>query len=171
MKYATAEWPKEPRTKETKVVSLILAALFTLMALSQLFRLDNFIPLLDSFEIPGVPGRAAAITLTLAAVFAVPFLLRMKLSIGFRYLSLFFGWLVVIGWLYIVSWLNISDIHVDTVGIFGSEVTVVPGAWVIFFVTAIGILMAWSTWGMWPGRLSSDGSGAPRNKKELPADE
>ncbi len=58
-----------------------LAAFFAAMALVHLFRIDSFIPILDMY-IPGGVGWATflALVICLAEIFAIPFLLRMRLS-------------------------------------------------------------------------------------------
>lgn len=81
------------------------AAVLVVMALVHLFRIDTLIPILDNV-LPGGSGWAtfATILIVLSEVFAVPFVLRMKLSLLAHVKS---GALVVFAplwWLLISIW-------------------------------------------------------------------
>jgi len=81
------------------------AAVLVLMALIHLFRIDTLIPILDK-ALPGGAGWATfmVVVIVLAEVFAVPFALRMKLSLLAHFKS---GALMVFApllWLLIAIW-------------------------------------------------------------------
>lgn len=81
------------------------AAVLVLMALIHLFRIDTLIPILDEV-LPGGAGWATFVTvlIVLAEVFAVPFALRMKLSLLAQFVS---GMLIIFApllWLLISIW-------------------------------------------------------------------
>lgn len=110
MKRIVATWPSAPRTKESQTVAIVLAAVLAVMTAAQLFSFEKFIPLLESMQLPGeATGRIVAALLVALSVAALPFLLQMKLSIGFRWLSMGAGWLVLALWLLLAVWMNVAD--------------------------------------------------------------
>ena len=145
--------PSQPaRTKDSRTIALFLALIFAVLAISQLAMFQSFPLLIESFWLPG--GRNVAYTLAAVIVvcelLAIPFLLRLKLSPGFRVFSMFLGWLTSAIWLFLSIWLVFSDNAVTNVGLFGSSVTLAPGWWTVLFGFALCILMTWATWGLWP---------------------
>ena len=141
------------RSKETKQISLLFAAILVVMLVAQLFTFDDFVKLIPSFNLPVSQGFAYALTPILVAseLFAIPFLLRMSLSPAFRWLSMFCGWLVALLWFCFTLWLVTRGPQVDTVGFLGTLVNLIPGWWAVCVSLALGILAAWSSWGLWPG--------------------
>lgn len=153
MKRITASWPADPRTNESKRIALIYAVILVIMSVAQLFSFDKFLVLLEGFELPGAAtGQLVAALLVVSAVFALPFLLGMKLSRAMRWLSMIAGWAVPIIWLALSIWVNLSDLAVGNIGMLGASVTLLPGWWAVFVAIGLGILAAWSSWGLWPGR-------------------
>lgn len=142
------------RTETSRQISLLYAAILVVFVVAQLFTFDEFIELVVAFNLPlGLPfAHALAPTLIVAELFAVPFLLRMSVSPAFRYLSMFFGWLVVAIWLFISWWVAATFPSVPTIGFFGTVIDVTPGWWAVLLSLALGILAAWSSWGLWPGK-------------------
>ena len=53
MKRVTAEWPTTPRTKDSQHAAIAFAGILIVMALTQLFSFEKFIPLLEGFHLPG----------------------------------------------------------------------------------------------------------------------
>lgn len=142
----------KPRTPQSGQVSLFFAGLLAVMAVAQLFTFESFIVLLGTFELPlGLPPMLVASFIVIAEVFALPFLLRMDLSVAFRWLSMGLSWLVVAFWLFVSVWLRSMVLVPETVGFLGS-IPVTPGLWVVLFSISLGILAVWSSWGLWPGR-------------------
>ena len=84
------------RTKETKQMAYLYAGLLVVLAVTQLFTFDEFIELVPAFNLPFGTGFTYALAPLIVAteVFAIPFLLRMQLSVAFRWLSMFCGWFV-----------------------------------------------------------------------------
>jgi hypothetical protein len=143
----------KPRTDTAVKISLLYAAILVVFAVAQLFTFDEFIKLVPQFQLPIGEGLTAAIAPMIVAseVFALPFLLRMKLSSGFRYFSMGLGWLVTGLWLGITSWVVITAQPVSTIGFLGTIGHLSPGWWAILVAVGLGILTAWSSWGLWPG--------------------
>lgn len=154
MKFAVASWPPPPKTKESKQAALAYAGVLTVMVVAQLFSFEKFIPLIESFGLPdGVSGRVIAVALVVSSVLALPFLLRMKVSVAMRYLSMAAGWVVALMWVVLTVWVNISGVVVDNMGLLGASVGLLPGWWAVFVAAGMGILSAWASWGLWPARL------------------
>lgn len=141
-----------PKTDRVKVISLFYAGILVVLALTQLYTFDKFIELIPEFNLPLSETLTflAAPLLVVCEVFALPFLLRMRLSPAFRFLSMIFGWLVAVIWFFISLWLVTTYQAVATVGFLGTLGDLTPGWWAVFFSIALGILAAWSSWGMWP---------------------
>ncbi len=153
MKRIIAAWPDEPLTKDTKIAAFIYAALLIVMVVSQLFSFEKFIPLLDSFNLPApLSEYGLAVTLVICGVLALPFLLRMKVSSGMRFVSMIAGWVVALAWLFLGLWLNVSGVVPETAGLLGASVTLITGWWVVFVAIGFCVLAAWTAWGMWPLR-------------------
>lgn len=153
MKRITAQWPQPARTKEAKRAALISAGVITIMTVAQLFSFEKFIPLLNSFGLPSwLSGQAVAVTLVVASVWALPFLLQMKLSVAMRWVSMVAGWIVAAVWVGLTLLINISGNVIDNVGLLGASVTLIPGWWAVCVALALCVLVAWASWGQWPGR-------------------
>jgi hypothetical protein len=143
----------KPRTDNAKKISLLYAAILVVFVVAQLFTFDEFLALILSFNLPlnDTWAYALAPILVAAELFALPFLLRMKLSVAFRWLSMLLGWLVPIIWFFISIWVVTMQPEAETVGFLGTVVNLVPGWWAVLASFALGILAAWASWGLWPG--------------------
>lgn len=152
MQLAAAELADEPKTDTARGVALLLAAILLIMAVAQLFSFEKFIPLVKEFGLPGGEGIATLIAgvIVTAEVFALPFLLRMRLSPLMRVFSMVCGWVSIALWLLLSVWINVSGTSVTTIGFLGTSVAVPVGWWAVAFMTALGVLSAWTSWGMWP---------------------
>ena len=104
-----------------QLLGIIAAAVITIFVLVHLFRIDTFIPEL-SYALP-VSQRAAsliALLLISAELFAIPFLLRMSLSLLARFCS---GILVIVAplaWLLIAVWNYGNSVSTAQLGAFYS---------------------------------------------------
>ena len=154
MVFATATAAPRPKTKNIATISLLLACIFVVMAVGQLFSFEKFIPLLEDYQLPGGYGTAVLTAggLVTAEVFALPFLLRMELSPLMRITSMVCGWLVAAIWLFLVFWANVAPNSLMNIGLFGASVKLPVGWWAVLVVAALSILAGWATWGMWPLR-------------------
>ncbi|MGV9001651.1 MAG: hypothetical protein ACOH18_01705 [Candidatus Saccharimonadaceae bacterium] len=146
----------KPRTKRVRQISLLYAGILVVFLVAQLFTFDKFIELIPSFNLPLSDGWSYALAPIIVAseLFALPFLLGMKLSIAFRWLSMVLGWLVPALWLYICLWVVLTQPNVESVGFLGTVVDLVPGWWAVMKSLALGVLAAWASWGLWPGSRS-----------------
>lgn len=145
---------REPRSKDAKRIAIFYAILLLIFAVMQLFTFDKFLVLIGEFGLPGEEMTAylVASLLVVSEVFALPFLLRMPLSPLFRWFSMILSWLAAALWIKLSFWLVLTDSPVETVGFLGTLVYVMPGWWAVLVSVALGILAAWASWGLWPGK-------------------
>jgi len=154
--FATALPAKLPRTKDSGKVAIMYAVILVVFAVAQLYTFEEFLPYILSLDLPLGNGLSSAFAPLLIAseVFAVPFLLRMRLSPAFTYFSMGLGWVAALAWIFVSIWLNVGGVSAETVGFLGTVVTLAPGLWAVFISFALGILATWSSWGLWPGKRS-----------------
>lgn len=150
--FARVSEPTKPKTENVKSVALLYAGILTVLALMQLFNFTNFITLVESFWLPGGLPFAYFLSafIVVAEVFALPFLLRMRISGLFRFVSMIFGWIVPAAWFKLSLWLLFTTNAVSNVGLLGTTFDLTPGWWSVLFSLAMGILAIWASWGMWP---------------------
>ena len=124
------------------------------MVVAQLFTFEEFPDVIASMWLPGGAALAplrAALIVTLE-VTALLFLLSQRLSPAMRIVSMVAGWLVVAAWFGVVLWENLTINTIANGGFLGATVPVPVGWWSVFFSIALGILIGWVSWGMWPFR-------------------
>lgn len=144
--------PTLPKTKDVRIISLLTAAVLIGMILAQLFTFENFPAVIATLWLPGgeVTAKALAAIVVIAEVFALPFLLSMRLSPLFRFVSMGLGWAVGILWFVLALWENMMAGTISNTGILGATVPLPVGWWNVFFSLALGVLIGWTSWGMWP---------------------
>lgn len=150
--FAKVTEPSKPKTANIFPLSLAYATVLVIVAVAQLFSFNDFQSLIDSFWLPGGSPTAYFLSglIVVAEVFALPFLLRMKISPLMRYLSMGLGWFVPVFWLGISLWLVVTTNAINNVGILGTVVKLAPGWWMVFISLALIIAAIWISWGMWP---------------------
>ena len=148
---ATPTAPIPVKTKESKKISIFYAAILMVLAVTQLFTFEEFLEVYAGMNLPGggATGYVVASLIVFAEVFAIPFLLRMYLSITFRVVSMVLGWLVAVVWFLVSLWVVTTAAPVPTIGFLGTVVDVMPGLWAILISACFGILAGWSAWGLW----------------------
>lgn len=144
--------PQPPKSSDSKKAAYLFSAILVIFALGQLFTFNDFLDLICGYRLIGgvFVGRLFGGLLVIFEVFALPFLLGMRLNQTFRIISMIMGWLASLGWLKLSIWLNISVNSVNNVGFLGTKIQLVPGLWAISFSFALCILSAWASWGLWP---------------------
>lgn len=140
------------KSQAAKQIAWYYAGIITVMLVAQLFTFEKFLELIVTFNLPMGEGYILVPIITVAELFALPFLLRMPLSIAFRWLSMVCGWFVAVFWLFISLWLTTAGSTVESVGFLGSIGELSPGWWAVFISLSFVILAAWSAWGLWPVR-------------------
>jgi hypothetical protein len=148
----------KPRTAESAQIAILYAVVLVVFVVTQLFTFEEFLVYIQSVNLPfSEKVNYAFVPLLVAAeLFSLPFLLRMRLSPVFRYLSLFLGCVVAGLWIFLSSWIVLSGALVDSIGFLGTLVVITPGWWAIFTSLSLGVLAAWSAWGLWPGQRKSE---------------
>lgn len=133
-------------------VAFLLAVLLSAMVIAQLFHYEKFIPLVETYNLPGgiFAAHLFAAIIVVLEVAALPFLLRMRLSHAMRFISMVSGWLVVILWLFVQFYLNLYRPTGDSNGLFGTVFDMGVGWLSILFVVFLGCLTAWVSWNMSP---------------------
>lgn len=141
-----------PKTSRVNTIALLYAILLVILAVAQLYSFDEFIELFPTYGvfISETLTYLLAPLLIVLEVFALPFLLRMRLSPAFRFVSMVSGWLVALLWLLVSVWILFAVPQAVTAGFLGTVVELVPGWWTALFSISLGILAAWASWGMWP---------------------
>jgi len=149
----TTPAPK-PRTINSLKVSLLYALILTAAAVIMLFNFEDFLAYIQSINLPFGTGLNYAFLplMVVAQVFALPYLLRMDLSLAFRYVSLYLGLLAAALWIFLASWVVLSGQATGATEFSGSLVSFLPGFYAIFITLAVGVLAIWSAWGLWPGK-------------------
>lgn len=152
MAFARSTAARQPRTKNSATVAVLLAGVLVVMIVGQLFSFEKFIPMIESYWLPGGHGTAVVVAslLVTAEVFALPFLLRMRLSKLMRVVSMVAGWVAIAGWLKLAVWANVTTNELSNIGFFGVHVPLPVGWWAVLFTLALGVLFAWAAWGLWP---------------------
>lgn len=144
------------RTDATKQLSYLLAGFIVIMLVAQLFTFDTFIDFFTGMYLPVSYAFAFSLAPLIVALelFSLPFLLHMKLSPAFRWLSMVCGWLAMIVWLYMSVWTTTVSHGASSVGFLGTVIDITPGWWSVFLMISICIITAWVSWGMWPYKSS-----------------
>lgn len=152
--FSKATLPKPPKTADSVRAAYLYAAILAIFALGQLFTFNEFLALFTGFGVIGGDNVARLMggIIVICEVFALPFLLGMRLNKFFRTTSMVMGWIVAAGWLKIAIWLNIFQSSSTNIGFLGTKVPLIPGWWAVSFVLALCILAAWASWGLWPGK-------------------
>ncbi|MDN5274792.1 MAG: rane protein of unknown function [Candidatus Saccharibacteria bacterium] len=141
-----------PKTKNIRPISLGLAAVLVIMVVAQLFTFETFPKVIADMLLPGgsdVSSIRAALIVTLE-VAALPFLLSMRLSPAMRVVSMVAGWFAITAWFVASLWVNLSPNMGMNSGLLGDTISVPVGWWSVLFCLSLGVLAAWSAWGMWP---------------------
>lgn len=145
--------PEPPKTKDSQKVALFLGIILAVMAVCQLITLPKFIEIIYSFNLFPTYSDASAFSATLVIfeILAVPFLLRLKLSPGFRATSMIMGWLAILAWLFLSFWMYFESSGIaNQSGLFGGVIPILIGPWVITFTGILAVSVTWASWGLWP---------------------
>jgi hypothetical protein len=150
--FVKATMPSLPKKPWAMKAALVYSGILVVLAVTQLFSFDQFLVVVRDFALlGGKPGAYfLATVIVIAEVFALPFLLRMQVSVAMRYLSMAMGWLVALLWLGITAWLVATGSNVTNIGVFGDVVSFAPGWLSVLCGLGLSALSAVVSWGMWP---------------------
>lgn len=151
-------------SRSMRIMSLLYAAILTIMVTAQLFRFHEFIPLIESFWLPGHQSASMIIASLIVSLelLALPFLVRMPLSLLMQLLSMLCGLVIAFVWLIISIYLASTINAVTNAGFFGVGLIDFPTGWPsVIFSAFLCVLALWSMWGILrsdalrPARLSN----------------
>jgi len=119
-----------PRSIIARNVAWVYATVLTCMAIGQLFSFEKFIPLVKEYQLPGGLGTATLVAglIVVTEVFALPFLLRMRLSLLMRWVSLACSLMVPILWIVLSVTVLVVDGGPTNSGLLGTKLSV-PAGW------------------------------------------
>ncbi len=146
VKFAKAYLPPAKIGLYPQAVIWLTASVLTMMAVTQLVDLQSFVEVFANYSLPrseASPQITASI-LAITEVFALPFLLRMRLSYLMRWFSLLCGWAAVLLWACLTFYAFEKGLDLSNTGYFGF----VPwpmGVFSILFVITLVFLMAFSS--------------------------
>ncbi len=140
-----------PRVKTTNIhaIRLLFAGAIAVSALLQLFAFEDFPERLITVGITPSLAPLLATSLVVSEVFALPFILRLRLSPAFRAFSMVVGWVAVLKLLGVAVLENIY-LPDGLDALFGATLPLPVGMWTICAVLALCVLAGWTSWGMWP---------------------
>ena len=150
MRFAVTTSAPKPKTKNIRGIGLLTAAFFVVLAVTQLFTFERFAEVIELYY-DMVDSRGALVLsacIVTLEVAALPFFLAMPLSRAARLVSMAAGWLTIMLWL--VLTLRQLLRGGESTAIFGATLEVPGGWWAVCFVAALGVLVTWTNWGMWP---------------------
>ena len=138
MKQIKATPPPKLLDKKLYRLAVVYALVIVVCMLGQLFRFDNIIATAAEADRP--IGQLAVVFWTVLQVlqlFALPFLLRVRVSRLMRIVSLVAAMIVPVFWAVITGWqLSVAN---PNLGIFGTEVEMLNVWWISAIATVIGI--------------------------------
>jgi len=144
MKYTLpfAQDPPKLRVKHGPILGWIAAVILIVFALVHLFRIDTFVP-----ELSLALGSSQTLTLWIASilvsmeVFALPFLMRMRLSLLAQYVSGAFAVSAPLVWLLIAIWAFGTSSSTAQFGEFVS----LPSNWTLIIANLVWLMFSYYT--------------------------
>jgi hypothetical protein len=142
----------KPKNSSIQKISLIVAVLFLVMVVAQLFTFEKFPEVIKAYGLPWNTELSAALRAGLLVIFEVmslPFLLFMSLSPLARTLSMISGWIVALWWIGAALWATTHGFS-GNIGFLGATINL-TSSWLALLASLIlGALVARVSWGMWP---------------------
>lgn len=148
MKAIRAQHYVKPTAAAELAASIYLAFFFVVAALTQLFAFESYPDVIRSYGLPMVDELAlplAAVVVCLE-VFAIPYLLWMRISRLMHLVSFTCGWLVLVYWLGVGVWQSLVDFHIANAGLFGAKLLLPQGWWLVSYIAVLMTLMAFVLW-------------------------
>lgn len=129
----------------TRTLGLLLAFLFAVIAILQLFSFENMPGVIGRFW-PGLGSETSllmAALIVIAEIFALPFLLGMQLSVGMRALSLLLTIGTVVYWSIVAFIGMIRTVTLTGIGIAEPYALFPNGPWFLLMMTGVTIMLVW----------------------------
>jgi len=131
-------------------IAYFYAFILMVFALAQLFTFDEFLQSINSLgaHIEPIVSNLLGVLIVVSEVFALPFLIDMKLSTPVRAIGRVFGVLAPLIWLKLSLWSVLTGITVKNLGILGDKFQLAPGWWAValsIFLLAMAIWINFET--------------------------
>lgn len=148
MKLALSQYPKNKIDQKITFFTLALAVLLIITVVAQLMTLDKFIPIIENYQLPGgsPTAKITVYLITVSAIFALPFLLRMSLSPLFGWLSVLLLNIYSLTWVVLGAWIVIQNPPLIGTGILGGLPKSLPGSLVLPFGLFLLVASGLATW-------------------------
>lgn len=152
IRFAKATLANKPKNKFYAQAGFVLAGIITVMVVLQLFKFEEFALLMSEYSVARLFNNSIVLVaiITSLEVFSLPFLLRMKISPAFRFVSMFFGWVVATVWFYLSVIVPLTSDNVLESGMFGGLLSFLPMAAYSLLASLIFVLTIVVSYGMWP---------------------
>ncbi len=144
------------------VLGYVAASILAVVAIIHLFRIDTLVPIINDV-LPGANGSAGTfvVVVVLAEVFALPFLLRIKLSPLAHIVSGFLAVLAPLMWMLLAIWSYGTEL---SVGQFG-EFVHMPSTWLVVIANAVWLCFNFYTlWSLGYNNLKIPRLPTPKSK-------
>lgn len=150
MKKVHAYPAPKPRSWNFVRLAWLYGFILVVMACVQLVSFEKFIPLINSYELPGGYGTANLVAglIVVSEVFALPYLLRMRLSYYFRWFSLGCSVLAPLLWLKISVYSMVVG-PVKNGGLMGVYITLDLLLQLVVTLALLGLSCV-VAYGLWP---------------------
>lgn len=129
----------EKRSHVASCLSLYLVGFFVVSSLTQLVSFENLVVLFEKNSLLFISSNAAiaAALIVICEVFALPFLLKMKISRLMWWVSMSAGLISLLGWLLFCCYFSFFDHDMTNLGIFGAQIITPSGFWSVSFLVAL----------------------------------
>jgi hypothetical protein len=143
-----ATYPRNKVSVGAQSLTYGLAAVITVMVAAQLMTYDRFVPILENYQFGTTAAtKSYAAMLVISAVIALPFLLRMSLSLLMRVMSVGFLLIYSALWLFLGLWDSFSQPPTIGSGLLGGIGRDFIGSDITIYVAFI--LFSWSVIAAW----------------------
>ena len=142
--YIKAIFPADFKHNKAFWRAFILGVVMLSLAVTQLFKFEEFPRLIDAMRVPASPFMPwfLAIVLPLLEIASMPYLLSMRLSVKARKVSMLGGLAVCLLWVLLTIWTTVQmGMSVES-GMFGGTLATNSGWWSVL----VALLMLWSYW-------------------------
>ena len=121
--------PDAPQVAWAIPVALGYAGILVIMSLAQLFTLEEFIPIIQDYWLPGGTGVATlvACVVIFAQIFGLPFLLRMVISPLMRWVGIVCAAMVPLVWLGLAFYALAQGYVLENSGMLGEKIPIAAG--------------------------------------------
>lgn len=151
--FARVSEPIKPRARGVRAVAILYATILVILIVVQLFNFESYRTLLA--ELLGQPGGNSTSEILSGPIvtvelFALPFLLNMRVSKLMRIVSMALGWVVPVIALGLSLWLLFFPRQGMYESGIGQFMLISSGIISVLVSLGLGVLAVLASWGMWP---------------------